>query len=96
MNGVQVFASVGNSGDEWVKREEEVRQEAEVFKVVASTAHGRQEVSIIKQDVVFLFSCAHHVMFLRFLYACRNNPAHLSSNSIYTYSHSSSLNNARG
>ncbi|KAL7495155.1 hypothetical protein ACHAWT_006216 [Skeletonema menzelii] len=43
MNGVQVFASVGNAGDGWVKREEEVRQEAEVFKVVASTARGRQE-----------------------------------------------------
>ena len=47
MNGVQVFASVGNAGDGWVKRDEEVRQEAEVFKVVASTAHGRQEVSCI-------------------------------------------------
>ena len=45
MNGVQVYASVGNAGDVWKKREEEVRLEKEVFAVVASTAHGRQEVS---------------------------------------------------
>lgn len=47
MNGVQVFASVGNAAKDGhvVRREEEVRKEAEMFATVASTEHGRLEVS---------------------------------------------------
>jgi len=43
MNGVQVFASVGNAGDYSGKTEEDRRIEAEVFRVVASTEGGRLE-----------------------------------------------------
>jgi len=46
MNGVQVFASVGNAGDYSGKTEEDRRMEAEVFRVVASTEGGRLEVSL--------------------------------------------------
>ena len=42
MNGVQIFASIGGS----LKREEEIMDEKEVFRTVASTIGGRLEVRL--------------------------------------------------
>ncbi len=101
MNGVQVFASVGNAGagDGHVRREEEVRKEAEMFAVVASTAHGRREVSWYIVCLEFCFVsctlCAHLLLFFVFT-SMQANILTFQSILLSIQTHNSSLSNAHG
>ena len=61
MNGVQVFAGVGEGGDEI--RELEVDKMSEVFGKVAATVHGRLEVRFIVNYSCSLYRCRATVFF---------------------------------